>query len=314
LFAVDESPRLLRMLRPSLLVAIVIDGGLTLYAGNHAWMAGVLFAGAAAFFCERLLSRTGARVKVREGSVRRGAAGNSAAVWMLTVVALLPFLAGMGIAVRGVMGMPAVHAANHFANYVRQATRGYFGIILTRPKMKHEIVTAVLAVKPEGVKKQDKMIPFDGQYWYFQNPAVRPGPNPHIVEGDPTKSRIASTDRLPIVMEAHQRLGTPMSAGCCRAFELKLVNADAVPGAITLEVQLRDENGYVASLGDKVLPSSTVSPMPLHRAPVEETMVFQLPRGARTRAFDEITVKVKPERSRSLAAPQVAIESFGFQR
>jgi hypothetical protein len=172
----------------------------------------------------------------------------------------------------------------------------------------------MLAINPEGFKKQDKMIPFDGQYWYFQDPAIRPGPNPHIVQGDPMKSRIASTDNLPIVMEAHQKLRVPMEAHCCRALELNLMNADAVPGSITLEVQLRDAHGYVASLGNKVLPSSVVSPMPLHRAPVEETLVFQLPRGARDRPFDEITVKLKPERSRSLAAPEVAIQSFAFQR
>jgi hypothetical protein len=54
--------------------------------------------------------------------------------------------------------------------------------------------------------------------------------------------------------------------------------------------------------------------MPLHRAPVLETLVFQLPRGAKNKKFDEITVRVKPERSRSQAAPKVAIESFAFQR
>ena len=81
-----------------------------------------------------------------------------------------------------------------------------------------------------------------------------------------------------------------------------------------LSVQLRDAHGYVASLGNKVLTSSTVSPMPLHRAPVEETLEFQIPRGVKSKSFDEMTVKVKPERARSLGAPEVAIESFAFQR
>jgi hypothetical protein len=314
LFALDESPRLWRVLLPALAAAVALDGGVALYAGNHAWMAGILFAGAATYFCERLLNRTAAQEKVRAESVRRGAAGNSVAVWMMTVVALLPFLAGVGVAMRGWMGMSPVQAADHLANSVRRAIRGYEGIILTRPKMKHEIVTPVLAVNPEGFRKQNKLIPFDGQYWYYQWPAAGPGTGAHVVQGDPTKSQIKSTDNYPIVMEAHQRLAAPMAAHCCRALELNLVNADAVPGTIALEVQLRDAHGYVASLGNKVLASSTVSPMPLHRAPVHETLVFQLPRAAKDRAFDEITVKVKPERSRSLAAPEVAIESFAFQR
>jgi hypothetical protein len=105
-----------------------------------------------------------------------------------------------------------------------------------------------------------------------------------------------------------------MEASCCRALRLNVVNADAVPGKITIEVQVRDEHGYVASLGNKLLVSSAVSPMPLHRAPVPETLVFQLPRGAKNKQIDEITVRMKPERSRSLAAPEIAIESFAFQR
>jgi hypothetical protein len=235
---------------------------------------------------------------------------------MLTVVALLPFLAGMGVAMRGVMGMPAVQAAHHVANAVHRAMRGYTGIILTRVKQPHQIVTPMLIANPQGFKRSDK-IPFDGQYWYFQWPDSRPGPDAHVVQGDPTKSRIKSTDNYPIVMEAHQRLTTPVEANCCRALQLNVVNADAVPGKITLEVQLREANGKATStmwLGSKVLASSTVSPMPLHRAPVPETLEFQIPRGAKGMKFDEITVKVKPEGLRSLGAPEVAIESFAFQR
>jgi hypothetical protein len=309
----DESPRLWKVLLPSLLTAVAIDGGAAMYAASHAWIAGVLFAVAAAYFADRLLSRTAAQVKVHEGSVRRGAAGNSVAVWMLTVVALLPFLAGMGIAMRGVMGMPTVQAAHHVANAVHRAMRGYTGIILTRPRNPHEIVTPVLTANPKGFKKQDK-IPFDGQYWYYRWPDVRPGVDAHVVQGEPTKSRIKSTDNYPIVMEAHQRLAKPMDASCCRTLQLSVVNAEAVPGKITLEVQLRDEHGYIASLGNKVLVSSTVSPMPLHRGPVGETLEFQIPRGAKGRKFGEITVRVKPENSRAPAAPEVGIESFAFQR
>jgi hypothetical protein len=137
------------------------------------------------------------------------------------------------------------------------------------------------------------------------------------VRADPTKSRIKSTDNYPITMEAHQRLAQPVEASCCRALQLNVVNADAVPGTITLEVVLNDANGKrgsSVSLGSKVLASSTVSPMPLHRAPVNETLVFQIPRGAQNAKFNAITVKVKPEGSRSLAAPEVAIESFAFQQ
>lgn len=71
---------------------------------------------------------------------------------------------------------------------------------------------------------------------------------------------------------------------------------------------------YVGKVVRKVLASSVVSPMPLHRAPVQETLMFQIPRGVKAKKFDEMTVKVKPEGSRSLAAPEVAIDSFAFER
>jgi hypothetical protein len=160
------------------------------------------------------------------------------------------------------------------------------------------------------------VIPFDGQYWYFQAPSSEPGVDAHMAQGDPTKVRISSKNSLPVVMEAHQRLPQEMEANCCRALELNLVNADAVPGAISVEVVLRDASKKTVSsveLGSKVLASSTVSPMPLKREPVHETLTFEIPRNDR-QAFDEITVKVKPEIGRSLAAPQVGIESFAFRR
>lgn len=315
LLALDDSPAAWRMLLPSLVVAVVIDAGAAMYAANHAWMAGVLFAVAAAYFAERLLTRTAARMKVRDESVRRGAAGNTVAVWMMTVMALLPFLAGMGLAMRGVLGMPAARAANSVAKFARAVSRDWDGIILLRPKMRQAIVTPVLSARPEGWKKDD-VIKFDGQYWYFQAPDSAPGPDAHKAQGDPTKVQIRSTNHLAVMMEAHQRLPKEMEANCCRSLELNMVNADAVPGKISIEVMLKDSSRRPTtsvSLGSKVLASSTVSPMPLKRAAVHETLTFQIPRGER-QAFDKITVKVKPEIARSLAAPQVAVESFAFQR
>ncbi len=315
MFAIDESPRLWRVLLPSMGIAVVVDGAIAAYAAGHAWMAGALFAVAAAYFAERMLTRTAAKVKVRDAAVGRASVGNSVAVWMLTIVALLPFLAGVGLAMRGLLGMPTVSAANYVPKFAHPMARDWVGIILTRPKMRQEIVVPLLAVNPASFSKV-KTIPFDGQYWYFQWPDSGPGPQAHVVAGDPTKSVIKSTNRLTVMMEAHQRLPKAMEANCCRALQLNVVNADAAPGSISVEVRLRDSSKRSASsvsLGSKVLASSTVSPMPLKRAPVHEALTFQIPRGERER-FDEITVKVMPQMGRSLAAPQVAIESFAFER
>lgn len=313
LFALEETPRLWRVLLPSVVVAIVADAGIALLAAGHARFAGMLLAADAAHLTDRFLQRSTSRDdQAAERSMRRASAGNSAAVWMLTAVALLPFLAGMSLAIGGVLGMPGVHAARHPPLSGLLSSRGYRGIILVRPHKAHEIITPVLTSHADGIARS-RMIPFDGTYWYFKSPDTRPAPNARIVPGDPLKGEIKSTDYIPLVMEAHQRLGADMKMSCCHALELRVVNADAIPGAITMEVLLRDSHAKAestVSLGSKVLQSSTVSPMPLHRAPVSETLSFQIPRRDKGRTFDEITVKIRPERSRSLAGPHVAVEGF----
>jgi hypothetical protein len=118
-------------------------------------------------------------------------------------------------------------------------------------------------------------------------------------------------------MEAHQRLGRPIAMSCCRSLRVDVRNADNVPGTISIEVLLRDTNAKKgagsASLGTLILRSSTVSPMPLKRAPVDESLIFPLPASARGRAFNEITVRLKPERTRSLAGAQVAVKDFKLE-
>ena len=105
---------------------------------------------------------------------------------------------------------------------------------------------------------------------------------------------------------------------CCQSLRLDVTNADNVPGTIAVEVLLRDTSSAkklpAVSLGTVVLPTSTVSPMPLKRPPVDDKVTFQLPVGARGRSFDEITVRIKPEKSRSLAGTQVAIKDFVLLR
>lgn len=244
-----------------------------------------------------------------ERSTRRASAGNSIAVWVLMVMALLPFLAGMGAAMAGLLGMQAVHAAKRGPVAASGQGPGWMSIILTLPRKPHEIVTPLVTSQVAGMAKS-RMIPFDGSYWYYK---TAPTPNAHVVQGDPIRNHIKSTDLMPISMEAHQPLGDKMALDCCRSLQLNVVNADAVPGRITLEVLLRDKSGKTVtatSLGSRLLESSAVTPMPLHRAPVHETLRFQIPQGAKGRSFDEITVKIVPERSRSLAGPSVSIESF----
>ncbi|HVG27448.1 MAG TPA: hypothetical protein VM865_07565 [Acidobacteriaceae bacterium] len=321
LFVLEEPAPLWRVLLPCVLTAVALEGAMAMLGAEHAWIAGALLACAAAYVTDRLLKRTvSGNSAGRDRTMRQASTGNSVAVWMLTVLALLPFLAGVTSAVRGIMGMPAaVQAAPHAPRLPSggsPGSSGYTGVILTLPRKPREVIAPRLGTHVQGFSKS-RLIPFDGTYWYFKSPDTRPAPNARVVQGDPLKRQIRSADALPLLMEAHQPLGDEMEMSCCRTLQLNLVNADAVPGTIALEAVLRDTSGRTitaVALGSKVLPSSTVSPMPLHREPVHETMVFAIPRSASGRRFDEITVRLKPERTRWLAGPHVSIESFLFER
>jgi hypothetical protein len=157
----------------------------------------------------------------------------------------------------------------------------------------------------------------DGAYWYFKWPDTEPAANATVTQGDPVKKRIFSTDNHPLTMEAHQPLGKPLAMNCCRSLRVDVTNADNVPGNIIVEVRLGNTTSSAKVrdvwLGRIVLPTSTVSPMPLHRPPVDDTLTFKVPRTAHGATFNEITVRIMPEGSRSLAGAQIAIKDFVLQ-
>jgi hypothetical protein len=193
---------------------------------------------------------------------------------------------------------------------------GYDSIILIQPKKPHEIIMPARSTT-SGSIQNTHVIPFDGAYWYFKQPDTQPAPNAHVMRGDPVKRRMVSTDGQSLAMEAHQPLGQEIDMNCCRSLRLDVKNADNVPGPIAVEVLLRDrvlsKKTSAVSLETIVLPSSTVSPMPLARPPVDDKVTFQLPRAAHGKTFNEITVRIKPEVSRSLAGAQVGIKDFVLQ-
>ena len=157
------------------------------------------------------------------------------------------------------------------------------------------------------------VIVFDGAYWFYKNPDQRPKPDAKVQHGDPLKTRIRSADWQPLLMAAHQSLGTPIQVSCCSMFRIDLVNADDRPGALAIEVQLSDsraKGSKTLSLGSMVLHSSDASRVFLNRPPVEETLNFRLSSIPQGSQFDEITVFIKPARERSLAGVRVAIKDF----
>jgi hypothetical protein len=164
--------------------------------------------------------------------------------------------------------------------------------------------------------RKERLIPFDGVYWFFARGDERPGADAPVVRGDPTTKSIRSVHRVPLSMEAHQRLGTTLAAGCCGALAVDVRDADNRLGVLSVEVVLRDRSakGVLSrSLGTVPIRASMVDKISLTREPVDERLRFSmrgLPAGFR---FDEITVILHPAPERSLASARVKVKDFVLQ-
>lgn len=187
-------------------------------------------------------------------------------------------------------------------------------VVLLQPPQPHEreLAMPAAAVARGGSGTAFVVIPFDGSYWYFKHAGDTPDGAVRRERGDPRRVTIRSTDSLPLLMEAHQVFEPPLHAGAARALRVRVTNADDRPGAIALEVIVKGRQG-AHSLGTLPLRSSTAEYVGPGRQPVEETLVFPLPQAARTEPIESLTVRLKPDTTRALAAPLVAIQSFALQ-
>jgi hypothetical protein len=149
------------------------------------------------------------------------------------------------------------------------------------------------------------VIPFDGAYWYLKEWEQVPQADAQVAHGDPLKVKVNSTNALPVVMKAHQKLRGPVDLSCCSAVRLDVTNADKRPGVITVELELSDGTSAVSLL---VLPSSG------HEIaePVHDSVVFRLPKVRRLRQFNEVTVQIGTTGTRVLSAPPVAVEGLAL--
>ena len=238
---------------------------------------------------------------------------------LLTSVLLAPSLSGgyFGARSRAYLGMHG--SANPIRKIAAKAPdTSYRGIILwTVPPKKKELVLPLPRANSfsPGRIARPLIIPFDGVYWYFKKPDTQPHHDAHVVHGDPMRVDIHSTDWHPLIMEAHQRLGTRLPLTCCSDLEVTIKNGDNRPGNIAIGVILTDSSSPgrpCEYLGRKVVVSSEAGHVSLNRSPVSEMLTFAIPAHARVRDFDEITVVFLPARERSLGGEQIAVLRFAL--
>jgi hypothetical protein len=191
----------------------------------------------------------------------------------------------------------------------------YVGIVLWPPPVKKEIIPPLPRDHSFAIGGAAKpvVVPFDGPYWYFKAPSKRPGPHAHVAHGKPTDVTVASSDRAPLLMEAHQNLGSPIDLACCSEIDVAITNADTRLGKIALGIVLTDSNSIGKpwrALGEQTIVSSAADQIPMNRPPVKEMLRFPISRAATMRRFNEITIVFLPAKERARGGAKVSIQSF----
>jgi hypothetical protein len=308
-----STPPLWRTLLPYCITVVTLQTGLMSLATGHPWSATALIsAGLMLFLVRHPFVQSLAKSRRR---FSRFSLLQTAAVFFLISTALTPYLQ-KAYGLRSLASLLAVRAPA-----LRPATKSaigshYSGVILTLPVKPHpRIEPPTPSHEPNFSSALAKpvIIPFDGVYWYFKQPDTRPAADARIQQGDPIQANVRSTDYRALAMEAHQILLNPISADCCRALRIDLLNGDNRPGTIRVEMLLRDTSDKPGSsllLGSIAIPSSQLQHIALDRPPVHESLRFQMPAKAHGRRFDEITVVIKPSSDRALAGSKIAIQNF----
>ena len=192
---------------------------------------------------------------------------------------------------------------------------GFESVILWPLPPKKQIIPPLPAPSnfqgPE--KSRPLIIRFDGPYWYFQPPNHRPGRTAHQAHGTPLAVNIETSNSLPLVMEAHQRLVGPVRISRCGEIDVEIENRDNLRGALSLALLLSDSalpDKPTLYLGGKQIETSMPGFFSYKSAPVFETVRFAIPATASIRKFDEITVILLPDIEHAMVGPKIAISQF----
>jgi hypothetical protein len=157
------------------------------------------------------------------------------------------------------------------------------------------------------------VIRFTGPYWFVQPPHSKPGPAAHQAHGTPIAVNIASIDRTPLVMQAHQYLSAPVRTSRCREIQVEIENSDNTAGALSFALLLVDGSSPkkpTLYLGQQTLTSSEPAKFVIKQSPVFETLTFAVPENPKFRKFDEMSVVLLPDSAHEFTAPKIAIQQF----
>ena len=191
---------------------------------------------------------------------------------------------------------------------------GYESVILWPATEKKKMIAPLPRTSQLSAEAtKSVIIPFHGQYWYFQVPDKGPGPKAHIAHGDPLAVNIHSSDFFPLTMAAHQDLDNSIHLSCCREIQVIIQNSDNKPGAIALAVLLTDSTSPgkpTIYLGQQPILSTQPGHFSIKHSPIAEMLRFSVPSSTKTDRFDGITVVFLPDVEHSQIGPKIAIQQF----
>jgi hypothetical protein len=303
----------------SFVASLALYAAVILFVKGQVTASGLLLSGAACLLLWHWRSLVPRATEM--GRAERGAARIAAAFLLAILVTTITLTVLMNGRLIGSPVQAATDAERREAEALRRKQHNtefnseYTGIILwTVPKKKEIVAPAPVSLAMAAAsQRRPVVIPFDGPYWYFQYPHKAPGRDAHKAKGDPTGVNIRSTDRLPLLMEAHQSLGSPVSLACCGALDIDIRNADNARGSVLLGVVLTDSRSAGKPsllLGAQTVASTEDAHFSIKNAPVEEELRYRIPQRRGIQQFDQITVVFLPAEERSIWGVKIAIEEF----
>ena len=242
---------------------------------------------------------------------------------LITSVALLPQLRNRRVAseISSLLGLSETSretAASERHSQSATSKPSYESIILWTVRKEKKTIASLAprtTLLPVGKSSNLMVIPFDGSYWYFKEPNKSPGPKAHLAHGSPLTLDIHSADWLPLVMEAHQDIGSSVDLACCSEIQVAIKNANNQPGTIFLGVILKDSalpGKPMQYLGVQPVVSSEAGHFSIKPVPVDEVLKFPVPTRPKIPKFDEIIVAVFPAMGSSVEGAKIAIQQFAL--
>jgi hypothetical protein len=181
------------------------------------------------------------------------------------------------------------------------------GVVL-RPAGTHK--QAVLTVKMPALRQRSVTsplhVPFTGEYWIYRQTENRPPSNSLQLTGSLLDASYASTDLIPLIVEARQDLREPIEVSTCGAIEVDVANRDGLPGTVALDLLLAGGRGRSRQL--QLVGGQPIVSVPGHTT-VHERLRFELA-AARLSQFDQIVFHFNLLPERYLHSPRISIEDI----